>query len=76
MLPAATAMRRGRKVQAGECTALIGRHGVGKTTTMRSITSLTPQLKGRVEQKGRYVAAGPHWIRRLGIGQMAAARLT
>ena len=28
-------------VRAGECIALIGRNGVGKTTTMRSIIGLT-----------------------------------
>jgi len=57
------------KVQAGECIALIGRNGVGKTTTMRSIMGLTPPRQGRVTWKGHDIARlGPHRICRLGIG--------
>ena len=57
------------EVQAGECIALIGRNGVGKTTTMRSIIGLTPPLKGRVVWKGQDIAGlGPHRICRAGIG--------
>ena len=29
-------------INAGECVCLLGRNGVGKTTTMRSIMGLTP----------------------------------
>src|SRR5260370_7662229 len=57
------------EVHAGECIALIGRNGVGKTTTMRSIIGLTPPLRGRVVGKGQDIAQlGPHRICRLGIG--------
>src|SRR5437016_5720250 len=57
------------EVHAGECIALIGRNGVGKTTTMRSIIGLTPPLRGRVVWKGQDIAQlGPHRICRLGIG--------
>jgi branched-chain amino acid transport system ATP-binding protein len=57
------------EVRAGECIALIGRNGVGKTTTMRSIMGLTPPSSGRVMWKGRDIAHfGPHRICRLGIG--------
>ena len=57
------------EVQAGECIALIGRNGVGKTTTMRSIMGLTPPRQGRVMWKGHDIARlGPHRICRLGIG--------
>ena len=56
-------------VQAGECIALIGRNGVGKTTTMRSIMGLTPPRQGHVMWKGQDIARlGPHRICRLGIG--------
>jgi branched-chain amino acid transport system ATP-binding protein len=57
------------EVQAGECIALIGRNGVGKTTTMRSIMGLTPPRQGHVMWKGQDIARlGPHRICRLGIG--------
>src|SRR3981081_3227876 len=57
------------EVKAGECIAWIGRNGVGKTTTMRSIIGLTPPLRGRVVWKGQDIARlGPHRICRLGIG--------
>jgi branched-chain amino acid transport system ATP-binding protein len=57
------------EVQAGECIALIGRNGVGKTTTMRSIIGLTPPRSGRVVWKGQDIARlGPHRICRRGIG--------
>ena len=35
------------EVAAGECVCLLGRNGVGKTTTMRSIMGLTPPRQGR-----------------------------
>ena len=57
------------EVRAGECIALIGRNGVGKTTTMRSIAGLTPPRRGRVVWKGQDIAQlPPHRICRLGIG--------
>jgi branched-chain amino acid transport system ATP-binding protein len=57
------------EVKAGECVALIGRNGVGKTTTMRSIIGLTPPVRGRVMWKGQDIARlAPHRICRLGIG--------
>ncbi|QQS12065.1 MAG: ABC transporter ATP-binding protein [Rhodospirillales bacterium] len=57
------------EVRAGECVALIGRNGVGKTTTMRSIMGLTPPSKGRVVWKGRDVAGLPSYtLCRMGIG--------
>ena len=57
------------EVREGECIALIGRNGVGKTTTMRSIMGLTPPFQGRVTWKGHDIAGfAPHRICRLGIG--------
>ena len=45
-------------VEAGECVCLLGRNGVGKTTTMRSIMGLTPPTSGRVSWKGTTSPAG------------------
>ena len=57
------------EVAAGECVCLLGRNGVGKTTTMRSIMGLTPPRQGRVTWKGRDVAGRPPYqIADLGIG--------
>jgi len=56
-------------VGAGECVCLLGRNGVGKTTTMRSIMGLTPPRQGRVMWKGRDVSGRqPYQIADLGIG--------
>ena len=57
------------EVHAGECIALIGRNGVGKTTTMRSIMGLTPATSGRVVWKGRDITReAPFRAAGLGIG--------
>ncbi|MFM9888531.1 MAG: ABC transporter ATP-binding protein [Burkholderiales bacterium] len=57
------------EVHAGECVALIGRNGVGKTTTMRSVIGLTPARQGRIVWKDQNIAHLPsHRICRLGIG--------
>jgi branched-chain amino acid transport system ATP-binding protein len=57
------------QVIRGECVCLLGRNGVGKTTTMRSIMGLTPPTRGRVEWKGRDVTRrAPYQIAKLGIG--------
>ncbi len=57
------------EVAAGECVCLLGRNGVGKTTTMRSIMGLTPPREGRVMWKGRDVSGRPPYqIADLGIG--------
>src|SRR6266508_4452669 len=56
-------------VAAGECVCLLGRNGVGKTTTIRSIMGLTPARQGRVVWKGRNIAGRqPYEIAALGIG--------
>jgi branched-chain amino acid transport system ATP-binding protein len=44
------------EIRAGECVCLLGRNGVGKTTTMRAILGLTPPTSGRVVWKGRDIA--------------------
>ncbi|HUJ99393.1 MAG TPA: ABC transporter ATP-binding protein [Stellaceae bacterium] len=57
------------EVAVGECVCLLGRNGVGKTTTMRSIMGLTPPSRGRVLWQGRDIAGwAPHRVARAGIG--------
>ncbi len=56
-------------VDPGEVVALIGRNGVGKTTTLRCIAGLNPPRAGRIVWQGRDIAGLPaHRIARLGIG--------
>jgi ABC-type transport system involved in cytochrome c biogenesis ATPase subunit len=57
------------EVARGECVSLLGRNGVGKTTTMRSIMGLTPPTRGRVEWKGQDIAGrAPHDVAKRGLG--------
>src|SRR5499433_664110 len=56
-------------VNAGECVCLLGRNGVGKTTTMRSIMGLTPPQAGRVMWKGIDITGWqPYRVARVGLG--------
>jgi branched-chain amino acid transport system ATP-binding protein len=57
------------KIAEGECVCLLGRNGVGKTTTLRSIMGLTPSSRGRIEWRGQDITAKrPYQMARLGIG--------
>ena len=56
-------------VAQGEVVALLGRNGVGKSTTMRAILGLTPPRGGSVRWKGREIAGRePHLNVADGIG--------
>jgi branched-chain amino acid transport system ATP-binding protein len=56
-------------IAAGECVSLLGRNGVGKTTTMRSVMGLTPPSRGHIVWQGRDITGWPpHRIARAGIG--------
>ena len=57
------------EVRPGECVCLLGRNGVGKSTTMRSIIGLTPPQAGRVTWKGADITGWPPYrVARAGIG--------
>jgi branched-chain amino acid transport system ATP-binding protein len=57
------------EVLAGECVCLLGRNGVGKTTTMRSVMGLTPPHAGRIRFKSQDITGwAPYRIARAGIG--------
>ena len=56
-------------VGQGEVVSLLGRNGVGKTTTFRSIMGLTPPRSGNILLQGtELVGKKPFEIARLGIG--------
>ena len=56
-------------VEAGQVISLIGRNGVGKTTTMRSIIGLTPASSGKIIFQGTDITKLPAYkISRLGVG--------
>ncbi|HEX3954079.1 MAG TPA: ABC transporter ATP-binding protein [Stellaceae bacterium] len=56
-------------IAAGECVCLLGRNGVGKTTTMRSVMGLLRPSRGRVVWKGTDIVGwAPHRVARAGIG--------
>jgi branched-chain amino acid transport system ATP-binding protein len=64
----------GFSVPTGGVTALLGRNGVGKTTTLRAILGLVAS-SGRIEVLGQDVARWPtHRIVRLGIGYVPEDR--
>ena len=57
------------QVNEGECVALLGRNGVGKTTTLRSIMGLTPPRQGEIRYRGRNITGlAAYRIAKLGIG--------
>ena len=57
------------EVRAGECVCLLGRNGVGKSTTMRSIMGLTPPQAGRVRFRGTDITGwAPYRVARAGLG--------
>ena len=63
------------RVGAGEVVALMGRNGMGKTTTIRAIFGVLPTTRGSVSFEGRPLAGMPvHAIARLGLGIVPEGR--
>ena len=64
------------EVQDGTVVALLGRNGMGKTTTIRSIMGLTPPRKGSIKFDGtELVGMSPNRIARTGIGLVPQGRM-
>jgi branched-chain amino acid transport system ATP-binding protein len=62
-------------VGEGEAVALLGRNGVGKTTTLRTIMRLTPASGGAITFNGeRLDQVEPHRIAGLGLGYVPQGR--
>jgi len=62
-------------VGAGEVVSLLGRNGMGKTTTIRAVLGLTPPNAGRIAFAGaELTGAPPHRAARAGIGLVPEGR--
>src|SRR5438128_2581016 len=63
------------EVEEGEIVTLIGSNGAGKSTTLRSISGLTPPRVGSIKFKGKEIGeTAPQEIVRLGISQSPEGR--
>jgi branched-chain amino acid transport system ATP-binding protein len=62
-------------INKGEVVCLLGRNGMGKTTTIRSIMGLTPPKTGIIKFIGIEIQNKPvHFIANLGIGYVPQGR--
>ena len=62
-------------IAPGEMVTLMGRNGMGKTTTVRSIMGLTPAIAGGIRFDGREIRGLPSYrVAKLGIGLVPEGR--
>jgi branched-chain amino acid transport system ATP-binding protein len=62
-------------IRAGEVATLLGRNGMGKTTTVRSITGLTRSRGGSIRFRGQSIgASGADRIGRMGVALVPEGR--
>jgi len=62
-------------VAPGQCATLLGRNGMGKTTTIKTIMGLLAPLGGTVRWKGQAVQGRPSYaIAKLGLGLVPEGR--
>jgi len=62
-------------VGAGECVAMLGRNGAGKSTTVSAIAGLLRPRGGQVQLHGRDIAgSAPHRIARAGLSLVPQGR--
>jgi branched-chain amino acid transport system ATP-binding protein len=63
------------EIREGECVTLLGRNGMGKTTTVRSIMGLTPARAGTIRFAGQDMRGRSSFrIAKLGIGLVPEGR--
>lgn len=62
-------------IEAGQCVSLLGRNGMGKTTTIKSIMGMHPTWKGRITFKGTPIIGLPSYrVAQRGIGLVPEGR--
>ncbi len=62
-------------VAPGEMVTLMGRNGMGKTTTVRSIVGLTPAMNGSIRFAGEEIRGWPAYrVAQLGLGLVPEGR--
>ena len=62
-------------IKAGEMVTLMGRNGMGKTTTVRSIMGLTPAKAGSIRFDGEEIRTLPAYrVAQLGVGLVPEGR--
>src|SRR6202521_3594944 len=62
-------------IQPGEVVTLMGRNGMGKTTTVRSVLGLTRTRAGSIRFEGREIRALPAYrVAKLGVGLVPEGR--
>lgn len=63
------------RVEAGEVVTLMGRNGMGKTTTIRSIMGMTAAHSGSIRFEGREIRGLPSYaVAKLGLGLVPEGR--
>jgi branched-chain amino acid transport system ATP-binding protein len=63
------------EVRAGEVVGLLGRNGVGKSTTLKTVMGLVHPARGRIVFEGREIAGmAPYRLARIGIGYVPEDR--
>src|SRR5919108_4812389 len=63
------------RVQQGEVVSLLGRNGVGKSTTIKSIIGFTPPRRGQIKLREVDVTGLPSYRRaQLGVGLVPQGR--
>ncbi|WP_366093291.1 ABC transporter ATP-binding protein [Ferrovibrio sp.] len=62
-------------IRAGEVVTLMGRNGMGKTTTIRSIMGLTPASRGRIGFRDADIRGLPSYrVAKIGVGLVPEGR--
>ena len=63
------------RIEKGEVVTLLGRNGMGKTTTVRSIMAMTPCRAGKILFEGREIQRFPSYrVAQAGIGLVPEGR--